>query len=346
MTLTRTEVRELLDRHGIRPKRSLGQNFVVEPNTVRRIVELAAVGPGDRVLEIGPGVGSLTLALAEAGVAVTAVEIDDALVDVLAETTAGHDVFVVHADAMAVDWSDLLGNDQWTLVANLPYNVSVPLVCDLLDGVPAIRRMVVMVQKEVAERLVAGPGDSSYGLPSVKVAYHAEARKVGRVPPSVFLPRPRVDSALVEVVRRPEPAVDADPGALFEVVRAGFAHRRKMLRGALRGLVDEEGLAAGAWRPAPGPPNLRGEAPVYATSAELYTREVWSLDGGPVVAGRAPVEPPPLRAACRESDGWWAEFANAQPAPLRRGSFDLFAHPAAEGLLQYTHRDVNIERCA
>ena len=119
------------------------RNFVVEPNTVRRIVELAGVGPGDRVLEIGPGVGSLTLALAEAGVAVTAVEIDDTLVGVLAETTVGHDVVIVHADAMAVDWSDLLGNDQWTLVANLPYNVSVPLVCDLLDSVPAVRHMVV-----------------------------------------------------------------------------------------------------------------------------------------------------------------------------------------------------------
>ena len=249
MTLTRTEVRELLDRHGIRPKRSLGQNFVVEPNTVRRIVELAAVGPGDRVLEIGPGVGSLTLALAEAGVAVTAVEIDDALVDVLAETTAGHDVVVVHADAMAVDWSDLLGNDQWTLVANLPYNVSVPLVCDLLDGVPAIRRMVVMVQKEVAERLVAGPGDSSYGLPSVKVAYHATGQMVGRVPPSVFLPRPRVDSALVELVRRTAPTVDADPEVLFDLVRAGFRQRRKMLRRSLSGSVDEAAFATSGVAP-------------------------------------------------------------------------------------------------
>ena len=249
MTLTRTEVRELLDRHGIRPKRSLGQNFVVEPNTVRRIVELAAVGPGDRVLEIGPGVGSLTLALAEAGVAVTAVEIDDALVDVLAETTAGHDVAIVHADAMAVNWSDLLDNDQWTLVANLPYNVSVPLVCDLLDGVPAIRRMVVMVQKEVAERLVAGPGDGAYGLPSVKVAYHAVGRIVGRVPPSVFLPRPRVDSALVELVRREAPTVDADSEALFDLVRTGFGQRRKMLRRSLAGLVDEAAFAASGVAP-------------------------------------------------------------------------------------------------
>ena len=245
MTLTRTEARGLLDRFGIRPKRSLGQNFVVEPNTVRRIAELAGVGLGDRVVEVGPGLGALTLALLETGAEVTAVEIDDVLVDVLEEVAGDHgSLRIVHADAMGVDWESLLGAGPWTLVANLPYNVSVPLVCDLLDDVPAIVRLVVMVQLEVADRLVASPGDDAYGLPSVKVAYHAEARKVGRVPPSVFLPRPRVDSALVDIVRRPEPLVAADPDVLFRLVRAGFAHRRKMLRGALRGIVDEAGLIA------------------------------------------------------------------------------------------------------
>jgi len=245
VTLTRTEARGLLDRFGIRPKRSLGQNFVVEPNTVRRIAELAGVGLGDRVVEVGPGLGALTLALLETGAEVTAVEIDDVLVDVLEEVAGDHgSLRIVHADAMGVDWESLLGAGPWTLVANLPYNVSVPLVCDLLDDVPAIVRLVVMVQLEVADRMVASPGDDAYGLPSVKVAYHAEARKVGRVPPSVFLPRPRVDSALVDVVRRPEPLVAADPDVLFRLVRAGFAHRRKMLRGALRGIVDEAGLVA------------------------------------------------------------------------------------------------------
>ncbi|MAU03602.1 MAG: 16S rRNA (adenine(1518)-N(6)/adenine(1519)-N(6))-dimethyltransferase [Acidimicrobiaceae bacterium] len=245
MTLTRTEARGLLDRFGIRPKRSLGQNFVVEPNTVRRIAELAGVGLGDRVVEVGPGLGALTLALLETGAEVTAVEIDEVLVDVLEEVAGDHgSLRIVHADAMGVDWESLLGAGPWTLVSNLPYNVSVPLVCDLLDDVPAIVRLVVMVQLEVADRLVASPGDDAYGLPSVKVAYHAEARKVGRVPPSVFLPRPRVDSALVDVVRRPEPLVAADPEVLFSLVRAGFAHRRKMLRGALRGIVDEAGLVA------------------------------------------------------------------------------------------------------
>ena len=223
----------------------MGQNFVVEPNTVRRIAELAGVGLGDRVVEVGPGLGALTLALLETGAEVTAVEIDEVLVDVLEEVAGDHgSLRIVHADAMGVDWESLLGAGPWTLVSNLPYNVSVPLVCDLLDDVPAIVRLVVMVQLEVADRLVASPGDDAYGLPSVKVAYHAEARKVGRVPPSVFLPRPRVDSALVDVVRRPEPLVAADPEVLFRLVRAGFAHRRKMLRGALRGIVDEAGLVA------------------------------------------------------------------------------------------------------
>lgn len=249
VTLTRTQVRVLLNRHGIRPKRSLGQNFVVEPNTVRQIAGLARVGQGDRVVEIGPGVGSLTLALLDTGASVVAVEIDNVLVKVLAETTAGRDVEVVHADAMTVDWGSLLsgrGGDtgEWVMAANLPYNLSVPLICNLLDQVPSINRMVVMIQKEVADRLVAHPGDRSYGLPSVKVAYHATGRVVGRVPPSVFLPRPKVDSALVELVRRPEPAVDADPERLFALVRAGFGQRRKMLRRSLAALVDETAILA------------------------------------------------------------------------------------------------------
>tara|TARA_Y100001947_G_scaffold47638_1_gene39808 strand:- start:86 stop:904 length:819 start_codon:yes stop_codon:yes gene_type:complete len=272
VTLTRTEVRALLDRYGISPKRSLGQNFVVEPNTVRRIAELAAVGAGDRVVEIGPGVGSLTLALAETGASVTAVEIDDVLVEVLAETTAGRDVVVLHADAMSVDWDSLLGDGPWTLVANLPYNISVPLVCDLLDGVPGIVRMLVMVQKEVAERLVAVPGDAAYGLPSVKVAYHSRARIVGRVPPSAFLPRPRVDSALVELERLAAPAVAADPEALFGLMRAGFGQRRKMLRRSLSGLAGATAF------------EVAGVAPT-ARAEELGLDEWASLADATAVAG-------------------------------------------------------------
>jgi 16S rRNA (adenine1518-N6/adenine1519-N6)-dimethyltransferase len=262
VTLTPSQVSALLAAHGIRPSRSMGQNFVADPNTVRRIARLAEVGPGDRVLEIGPGLGSLTLALAETGASVTAVEADRHLLPALAEaletSPSGHVVEVVHADAMSVDWARLLnGGEQWVLVANLPYNIATPLVADLLDGVPAIRRMLVMVQKEVGERLCAGPGDDAYGAVSVKVAYWAEARLVGRVPAAVFNPRPNVESVLVDIRRRPAPAVDpatVGPERLFSVVRAGFATRRKMLRRALAGVVDPA-----AYESAGVPPESRAE---------------------------------------------------------------------------------------
>ena len=240
MTLSRSDVTALLERAGRRPSRALGQNFVVDPNTVRRIARLAAVGPGDRVVEIGAGLGSLTLALVETGAAVTAVEIDRHLVPLLRETVEPAGAQVVEADAMTLDWGAMLGDDgAWVLVANLPYNVATPLVADLLDGVPAISRMLVMVQREVGERLAAKVGDDAYGAVSVKVAYWAHATMAGLVPPSVFLPRPNVDSALVAIERRPAPAVDADPERLFTLVRAGFGQRRKMLRRALAGVVDD-----------------------------------------------------------------------------------------------------------
>ena len=258
MTLSRREVTDLLARHGLRPRRALGQHFVTDPNTVRRIARLAEVGPGDRVVEIGAGLGSLTLALAETGAEVVAVELDDALVAVVRElvaTRAVRGVRVVQGDALALDWDVVLDHPSaggWVLVANLPYNVATPLVADLLDQVPAIGRMLVMVQQEVGERLAAGAGDPAYGAISVKVAYWATARLVGRVPPEVFWPRPAVDSALVVIERRPVPAVDpalVDPVALFSLVRSGFAHRRKMLRGALGDQVAGEDFACAGVRP-------------------------------------------------------------------------------------------------
>ena len=175
MTLTRTEVRDLLDRYQISPKRSLGQNFVVEPNTVRRIAELAEIETGDQVLEIGPGLGSLTLALADQGADVTALEIDDKLVEVLKEVTVGKQVNILHEDAMKFDFKTHTSSGRWKLVANLPYNISVPLICNILDTSPSINEMLVMVQSEVADRLVARPGTKAYGFPSVKVSFHAEA---------------------------------------------------------------------------------------------------------------------------------------------------------------------------
>jgi 16S rRNA (adenine1518-N6/adenine1519-N6)-dimethyltransferase len=229
---------------------------------VRRIARLAGVGPGSQVVEIGAGLGSLTLALAEAGASsVVAVEVDRYLVPVLRSVVADHpQVSVIEADARSLDWSSVLGSgSSWSLVANLPYNVATPLVLDLLDDVPAISQMLVMVQREVGERLAAGVGSAAYGAVSVKVAYWATARVVGRVPPSVFVPEPRVESALVSITRRADgPAVpESVVGAsrLFEVVRAGFAHRRKMLRGTLAAV----GIGPAAFEAAGVAPTARAE---------------------------------------------------------------------------------------
>ena len=263
MTLSASEVSRLLREHHVTPSRALGQNFVVDPNTVRRVARLAGVGPGDRVVEVGAGLGSLTLALAETGAEVTAIERDRALLgalrEVLAERAPERNVKVVEADAMHLDWDGLLGAEgPWVLVANLPYNIATPLVADLLDGVPQVERMLVMVQREVAERLAARPGGPAYGAVSVKVAYWAEAELVGPVPASVFLPKPRVGSALIRLVRRPVPAVDPGEvatGYLFSLVRAGFAQRRKMLRRALTSLALPEEV----WREAGIAPETRAE---------------------------------------------------------------------------------------
>lgn len=248
MTLGRTQAAAQLESRGLAPRRSLGQNFVVDANTVRRIARLAGVGPGDHVVEVGAGLGSLTLALAESGAEVLAVEIDNHLVPILEENTKDcANVTVVHADAMKVDWHALLAAaPRWTLVANLPYNVATPLIADLLDFVPEITAMLVMVQKEVGERLVAAPRAEAYGAVSVKVAYWATGSVVGIVPPTVFLPRPNVDSALVRIDRRGEPAVgpEVSRDRLFALVRAGFGQRRKMLRRSLADVVDAEAFAA------------------------------------------------------------------------------------------------------
>ena len=251
MTLTRAEVRRLLAENGLAPSRARGQNFVVDPNTVRRVARLADVGPGDRVVEIGAGLGSLTLALAATGAAVTAVEVDGGLVPVLRRVVEPAGVTVVEGDALRLDWSGLLEGTGWALVANLPYNVATPLIADLLDGVPAISRMLVMVQREVGEGLAAHPGDEAYGAVSVKVAYWATAKVVGRVPPTVFHPVPKVESALVRIERRPSPAVgaDVDPAWLFRLVATGFGQRRKMLRRSLVDIVSPDAFAAAGIRP-------------------------------------------------------------------------------------------------
>jgi 16S rRNA (adenine1518-N6/adenine1519-N6)-dimethyltransferase len=253
-------VHELLTGSGLAPRRDLGQNFVADANTVRRIAALAGVGRGDHVVEIGAGLGSLTLALADTGAEVLAIEVDHGIVPVLREVVAARpNVTVVDADATRADWDDLLaGADRWTLVANLPYNVATPLVCDLLDEVPAIDSMLVMVQREAAERFAAGPGSKQYGAVSVKVAYWGTAKLVATVPASVFVPRPNVESALVRIDRRQPP--DVDRQALFTLVRTAFGHRRKMLRRSLAALVTPEMFAAAAISPEERPEQLGVEA--------------------------------------------------------------------------------------
>jgi 16S rRNA (adenine1518-N6/adenine1519-N6)-dimethyltransferase len=263
VTLTRRQVQEMISARDLRPSRALGQNFVADPNTVRRIARLAELVPGQRVVEIGAGLGALTLALAEVGARVTAVEIDRHLVPVLRDQVEASGVRVVQGDALTLDWTALLEEDDagadsggrdapWVLVANLPYNVAVPVIVRVLEEAPAVASMLVMVQREVGERLAAVPGTKSYGAVSVKVAYYATARLVGRVPAAVFVPRPRVESVLVRIVRRETVAVDpsvVEPDRLFSVVRAGFAQRRKMLRRSLAGVIDPSVFAAAAVNP-------------------------------------------------------------------------------------------------
>ncbi|HWB35915.1 MAG TPA: 16S rRNA (adenine(1518)-N(6)/adenine(1519)-N(6))-dimethyltransferase RsmA, partial [Rugosimonospora sp.] len=235
-------IRELAARLGVAPTKTLGQNFVHDANTVRRIVAAAALDPADVVLEVGPGLGSLTLGLLPAAAGVVAVEIDPVLAAALPDT-AGHDprLTVVPADALKVGPVEL--GAPTALVANLPYNVAVPVVLHLLAALPSLRHGLVMVQKEVADRLTAPPGSRTYGVPSVKLAWYASARPAGRVPPNVFWPVPNVESGLVSFTRR-EPPAEADRLATFAVVDAAFAQRRKTLRAALAGWAGGADRAA------------------------------------------------------------------------------------------------------
>ena len=279
MTHSRPAIRELLDSAALAPRRDLGQNFVADPNTVRRIAALARVGPGDRVVEIGAGLGSLTLALADTGAEVTAIEVDRGVVPILRGVVAERtNVTVVEGDAMTLDWHTLLAEPSedeassgehapWVLVANLPYNVATPLICDLLDEVASIGRMLVMVQREAAERFAAAPRTPAYGAVSVKTAYWGDARIVGHVPASVFVPRPNVESALVEITRHEPPGTD--PDALFTLVRAAFGQRRKMLRRSLAGIVAPDTFTAADISPTARPEELDVDAWCRLTDAHL-----------------------------------------------------------------------------
>ncbi len=232
----RGEIRALLEAHGIRPRRSLGQNFLADPNLVDRIVRTAAPGPGDRIVEVGAGTGTLTRGLAATGAQVLAFEVDPRLLPLLEETLSGTGVELRGDDVTKVDLGAVLGDGPWTMVANLPYNVGTPLVLEVLRSVPAVVRLVVMVQREVADRFVAGPGSRAYGVPSVVVSLHTNTELAFTVPPAVFYPTPDVESAVVTMSRVNPPA---NVDSAIEIAGVVFRQRRKMLRKSLSSVVAD-----------------------------------------------------------------------------------------------------------
>jgi 16S rRNA (adenine1518-N6/adenine1519-N6)-dimethyltransferase len=267
------DVRSLTERLGINPIKQLGQHFVIDPNTVRRIVRAARVGPDDVVLEVGPGLGSLTLALLPEVSRVVAIEVDPVLAAALPGTVAARApevadrLAVVTADALRVE--TLPGPPPTALVANLPYNVAVPVLLHLLERFSSLARTLVMVQAEVAERLVATPGSRMYGVPSVKARWYGDVRRAGSVPRTVFWPTPRVDSGLVALDRREPPPTAATREQVFAVVDAAFGQRRKTMRAALAGWAGSAAAAERALRAAGVEPGARGESLTLADFARL-----------------------------------------------------------------------------
>lgn len=237
MSQSRRVITELLSRHGVRARKAYGQHFLADPNIIDKVVSLAGVEEGDRIVEVGAGTGALTVALARAGARLVAYEVDQRLRPVLEEALEGLEVDLRFADVMAVDLATELEAEPWKLVANLPYNVGTPLVLDILRRVPAVETLVVMVQKEVADRLVAGPGSADYGLPSVVVALTSGVDGRFRVPPQVFVPAPRVESMALRLDRRPAPP---DLEEALGLARTAFGQRRKMLRASLAERCDAE----------------------------------------------------------------------------------------------------------
>jgi 16S rRNA (adenine1518-N6/adenine1519-N6)-dimethyltransferase len=267
------QIRELAERLGVRPTKTLGQNFVHDPNTIRRIVRAAELAPDETVLEVGPGLGSLSLELLAATAQLTAVEIDPRLaaelpatVDRFAPQLAGR-LRVLSADALTV--AALPDPQPTALVANLPYNVSVPVLLHLLAALPTLRHGLVLVQLEVADRLVAAPGSRVYGVPSAKLAWYGPASRVGVVPRSVFWPVPNVESGLVRFNRTTPPQTSASREEVFAVIDAAFAQRRKMLRSALAGWAGSAAAAEAALVRAGVAPTARGETLDVAAFARI-----------------------------------------------------------------------------
>lgn len=267
------EIRALASSLAFRPTKALGQNFVIDANSVRRIVRASQVGADDVVLEVGPGLGSLTLGLLSVARHVVALEIDPVLAHALPATVAKHApaysdrLTVVQGDAMRI--VELPGTPPTALVANLPYNVAVPVVLHLLAEFASISSALVMVQAEVADRLAAPPGSKVYGVPSVKAAWHAEVRRAGAISRSVFWPAPNVDSGLVSLRRREPPVTTATRSEVFAVIDAAFAQRRKTLRAALTSWAGSPAAAEAALRAAGIDPRQRGEELDVASFARL-----------------------------------------------------------------------------
>ena len=286
------QVRDLAEGLGVRPTKARGQNFVVDAGTIRRIVRAAGVRSGESVVEVGPGLGSLTLGLLEAGAHVTAVEIDLVLAAALPGTVAtvapgwAERLTVVTADALTVTELPGPAGPPTALVANLPYNVAVPVLLTFLARFPTLERVLVMVQAEVADRLVAPPGSKTYGVPSAKVAWYADARRAGSVGRAVFWPVPRVDSALVALERRDPPSTTATRAQVFAVVDTAFAQRRKTMRAALAGLAGSGDAAEAALTGAGLDPSVRGERLGIVDFARVAERLTWESEprrGGPAV---------------------------------------------------------------
>lgn len=256
------EIREIAERIGVRPTKKLGQNFVVDANTCRKIVKSADVGPEDVALEIGPGLGSLTLAMLESAKEVIAIEIDDRLAAELPVTAKRHGfdsdkLRIINQDAMGISTLPL---EPTVLVANLPYNVSVPVLLRFLELFPTLRSGVVMVQSEVADRLVAKPNSKTYGSPSVKATWWADLSSAGTVSRSIFWPVPNVDSSLVRFVRHESAGDEALRKVVFKIIDAAFAQRRKMMRAALSDMCGSSAAASAIIEASGIDPTIRGES--------------------------------------------------------------------------------------
>ena len=241
MVVGKSDLKDMMEKHDLRPSKSLGQNFVVDPNTILKIIRAANIEKGEQILEIGPGLGSLTSQLSATS-KVVAIELDRYLVPALEEVLdhfgKRENVEIVQEDAMKIDWQEFFAQRQgvWKMVANLPYNIATPLLVTLLENAPEIQAIYVMVQLEVGERFAASPRSKAYGIPSVKAQYWAETKVLGKVSPNVFLPVPKVDSAILQIIRKPSPP-EVNYANFSRLIQTAFQHRRKMIRKSLNTLV-------------------------------------------------------------------------------------------------------------